>query len=456
MIELSSRSRELLENSNVDYYEIRTGSKDSVVLDVWNDEVKNITNSQNGGLSVRVLYNGAWGFFFSKDNNLDFAVEQAIKLAKINSENNKKKITINETKAITDNHRVKAKEPIDELSIESIKDRLLEMHRADKDSRIKSNRTVVSATQDTRNFINSFGTNISQSRPYAGFWLESTSNEGDRSEKSLDGMRGVNGLEILENLNQKFESNNQIAIDMLNAKLPKGGYYDCICDFELAGTFVHEAIGHAAEADAVITDQSCLKNKIGEQIGPDFINIVNDATVVNNGFYAYDDEGIPGQKVQLMKDGVLTSYLHNRESASVFDMEPTGNARAEKAIHPPIVRMADTHIQPGKDKFDDMVESIKDGYLLTGMLGGTVDPAKGTFNFVSEHGYKIENGEIKHIIKSSNIGGETLQTLNNISMVSKDKIGLSDGTCGKMGQACPVTGTHPAIKLNKVQIGGKN
>ena len=83
-----------------------------------------------------------------------------------------------------------------------------------------------------------------------------------------------------------------------------------------------------------------------------------------------NDEGVPGQKTYVMKDGILETYINDRQSAEHFNLKPTGNSRAEAYNHPQIVRMTNTYISPAKDPMnsEELLELIKNGFLL--MQGG--------------------------------------------------------------------------------------
>ena len=77
-----------------------------------------------------------------------------------------------------------------------------------------------------------------------------------------------------------------------------------------------------------------------------------------------DDECTPARDAVLIQDGILVGYMHNKESAAHFGHEPTGNARAYSFSDEPLIRMRNTCIVPGKQKLQDMISSIDDGYFL--------------------------------------------------------------------------------------------
>ena len=117
------------------------------------------------------------------------------------------------------------------------------------------------------------------------------------------------------------------------ARRPKGGRMKVVMGAGASGILLHEAMGHAFEADFNRKGQSVFAGKIGTRICRKGINIVDDATLTGNrGSCNYDDEGVPGQKTYMVTDGVLASYLHDRISARVFNVSPNGNGRRESFI----------------------------------------------------------------------------------------------------------------------------
>ena len=108
--------------------------------------------------------------------------------------------------------------------------------------------------------------------------------------------------EVVNGIDARFE-----------AKRPKGGKMSVVMGAGASGILLHEAMGHAFEADFNRKGQSIFSEKMGQRICPEGINIVDDGTVINNrGAGNYDDEGVPGEKTYMVEDGILRSYLHDR------------------------------------------------------------------------------------------------------------------------------------------------
>ena len=165
-----------------------------------------------------------------------------------------------------------------------------------------------------------------------------------------------------------------------------------------------------------------------------------------------DDEGTPAENAILIKDGILRGYMNSRESAEHFGVKPQGNARAYAFSDEPLIRMRNTAILPGKDKLEDMIASIDDGYFLTETNNGQADTT-GEFMFGVCMGYEIKHGKLGRAIRDTTISGIAFDMLKTVDMLSDDMVWTCSGMCGKK-QPMPVGMGGPAVKC-KVNIGGR-
>jgi TldD protein len=245
---------------------------------------------------------------------------------------------------------------------------------------------------------------------------------------------------------------------MFNAKTPKGGEMPVVMGAGSAGILLHEAIGHSFEADFNRKDISIFSGKIGQKICNKTINIVDDGTLpYNRGSVNYDDEGIVGQRTYIVREGVLTSYLHDRISARFYGIAPTGNGRRESFRYPPLPRMRATYMEAGEYSEDEIIASVKKGVFVSDFTNGEVQIGEGDFTFFVKSGRMIENGKLTEHIKDVNIIGNGPVALSDITMVSSNfKIDNGSWTCGKDGQSCPVSLGMPSALVKKLTVGGEN
>jgi TldD protein len=223
----------------------------------------------------------------------------------------------------------------------------------------------------------------------------------------------------------------------------------------MVGLIAHEAIGHMVEADFVLSG-SITKDKIGQKVASEKVTLV-DSGQSNNaenaaGTIAVDDEGVVASRTVIIEKGVLKSFLHNRETAFHFGSEPTGNARAFEYNDEPLIRMRNTFIEPGSERFSDMIKETRHGYLVKGARNGQAD-ANGEFMFGFQEMYSIEKGEIKELLRGASISGSAFEVLKSVDMVANDfRYDIGTGYCGKY-QPAKVDGGGPHIRCTAI-VGG--
>lgn len=236
---------------------------------------------------------------------------------------------------------------------------------------------------------------------------------------------------------------------------PKGGEMPVVMGAGGSGILLHEAVGHAFEADFVRKKQSIFSEKIGQKICDSAISIVDDATVyANRGAVNVDDEGVPGQKTYMVREGVLASFLHDRISAAHFGVAPTGNGRRESFRYQPIPRMRATYMEGGSCTADDMIAEVKNGIYVDDFSNGQVKIGEGDFTFYVKNGRLIENGRLTAPVKDINVIGNGPKALADIIAVGSDPL-IDNGTwtCGK-GQSCLVSCGIPTVLVRSLTVGG--
>ena len=242
---------------------------------------------------------------------------------------------------------------------------------------------------------------------------------------------------------------------LFSASQIEGGEMPVVMAAGSSGILLHEAIGHAFEADFIRTGDSIFTGKLGQQICNPSISIVDDGTLPNDaGMLRYDDEGIPGQRTILVEKGRLNSYLYDRISARHFGVEPTGNGRRESFRCVPIPRMRSTYMLPGEAKEEDIIRSVKRGIYAQSFTNGQVQIGAGDFTFFMKTGYLIEDGKLTRPLRDLNIIGNGPEALQRISMVGDNlRIDHSASMCGKEGQKVAVSQGLPTVLIDKLIVG---
>jgi TldD protein len=217
----------------------------------------------------------------------------------------------------------------------------------------------------------------------------------------------------------------------------------------------HEAVGHTVEADLVLGGSIAGPN-LNKQVASELVSMVDFAHTAFGKpaplpVYV-DDEGVPAEDANLIEKGILKSFMHNRESARHFGVTPQGNARAFTFSDEPLIRMRNTAILPGKDKLEDMIAGVEDGYYLIKTGNGQAD-STGEFMFSVDLSYEIKNGKLGKAIRETTISGVAFDMLKTVDKVSDDMTWDVSGFCGKkQAMTCSMGG--PALRCD-MNIGGR-
>ena len=295
-------------------------------------------------------------------------------------------------------------------------------------------------------------------RPMGSVSVTAVFSQNGKTENKSTSRSFRTGAEMLTDaLAEEISADVVSGIDArFEAIRPKGGKMPVVMGAGASGILLHEAMGHAFEADFNRKGTSIFSDKMGQRICPSGINIIDDGTIPGNrGSLNYDDEGVPGQKTYMVEDGVLTSYLHDRISAAHYGVKPTGNGRRESFRYAPIPRMRATYMESGTAKAEDLITGVKKGIFVDEFSNGQVKIGEGDFTFFVKSGFLIENGRLTSPVKDINIIGNGPQALADIVGVADD-LAIDPGawTCGKE-QSAPVSCGIPTVLVKSLTAGGE-
>ena len=241
----------------------------------------------------------------------------------------------------------------------------------------------------------------------------------------------------------------------LEAQQPKGGEMPVVMAPGASGILLHEAIGHAFEADFIRRGESIFTDRLGQQICDPAITVVDDGLLPDmRGSIHFDDEGVPAQTTEIVSEGRLNSFLHDRISARHFGVEPTGNGRRENFRSIPCPRMRNTYMRGGSGSEQDLIADVRQGIYVKDFCNGQVQIGAGDYTFYVKSGYLIENGRLTQPIKDINVIGNGPQTLADIKAVAgKTVIDPSCWVCGKEGQSMSVSCGMPSVLVSRLTVG---
>jgi len=434
-----------------EFYDVRVlqGSRARIVLD--NGKLEEIAQAPFQGAAVRALCRGAWGFVTTDHvTDLDREIDSARRIArKINGHEDLKLAFSTPGKSLT----VPVKKDPGNLSLEEKVAILREIEDAARVKGVTSTQAVYSEMDAIIHYQNSEGLDLESKMTRVGFFISAVAHRDGIYQTDAEVRSGVGGLEVLERQDPIALAREvgTTAVSLLDAAAPKGGTYPVVLDQELAGVFVHEAVGHACEGDIILEGDSCLEGKLGQKIGSEQVTVKDDPSIMQNGYYPFDDEGSLAQETVLVENGVLSSYLNSRETAARLG-GVARNARSE-GLDRPIVRMSNTYIANGDWKKEEILQELGNGVYLAGSRGGQVSTGEGVFQFNAKRGYLIENGEKTRLLRDVSLSGKILETLLHVQAVGDD-LKFNGGRCGKAGQLVPVSDGSPHLLVSRATVGG--
>ncbi len=407
------------------------------------DEIR-VNSGTEEGANVRIFRNGCWGFASGKPDEIPELLKRAKKLGSIGKGNLKLEKRGKVAKA-------KKKKIGKGIGAEELVDLCKELGKEMRGKRITNRSIGLFEERDKQEYYNSDGENVSEETLIMYGRFSAIGKSGKRIEEGGERFSSLKKWEG-EKLRHCAREAKRKCNESLDAEPAKTGEIPIVMDSALAGVFAHEAVGHACEADGIIDGTSILRDMLGKRIGSENITIWDDPTLEDGfGRYCFDDEGIEGKKVELIKNGVVVGRLHSLETAAELGEKPNGHGRAESYAYSPLVRMSNTCIEPGEQKVEEIM-GLRRGLYLKGMNGGSVDPFTGQFMFRCEEAFPIENGELGKRTRAVSITGTILDTLHEIDGVAKD-FELSPGFCGKDGQNVRVSDGGPHVRVNKIRVG---
>ena len=244
----------------------------------------------------------------------------------------------------------------------------------------------------------------------------------------------LGGAELLDDMNKDIDNVCNSVIALLDSTIITPGTYECICSPEVTGMIVHEAFGHGVEMDMFVKDRAIAKDYIGKQVASNLVTMHDGAAAkeIQCASFAFDDDGNPSTDTIIIENGILKSGINDTESALLLHSKNTGNSRRESYKRKAYTRMTNTYFEAGTDKVEDMIKSIKYGFLLENPTCGMEDPKNWGIQCMVNCAKEIKDGKNKRKIFSPIVlSGYVPDLLKSITMMS-DKIELSgSGFCGK-------------------------
>lgn len=443
--------------SQVDYLAIRLEEAEGTDILLRGSKVETLSEGISIGGQVRACYKGGWGFAsFNRLSSLKERIEEAIAAARLVGD---EETLLAPVASIQDSRQIPltGTDPrhVPLAEKKHLCHRYAEILRS-VDDRIATTSVRYGDSAQRIILATSDGTLIEQSWIDLEMRFAATARNGETVQTGRETTGSRKAYEDLANLDEQVRGAAQRAVDALALPPVKGNTYTVVIDPILSGLFVHEAFGHLSEADMTYENPDLLEvMTLGRRFGSSELQIFDGAAPEGHrGSYYYDDEGVPATTTQLIKDGVLVGRLHSRETAGKLGESPTGNARCLNYHYPPIVRMTNTWIEPGKTPVADLFTGIKEGVYARNWLGGMTNGEM--FTFAAGEAWMIRNGEIAEPVRDVNLSGNVFTTLADIEAIGNDFFWDESGGCGKGGQSGLAVGVGgPSLRIRNVIVGGE-
>ena len=241
------------------------------------------------------------------------------------------------------------------------------------------------------------------------------------------------GPELFDHVEDRIPEVLRIAKDLASAERVEPGEYEVITSPEVTGLIAHEAFGHGVEMDMFVKGRALGADYIGKRVGSDLVTMHEGALCAEDtSSYAFDDEGTPAGDVTEIDCGILRTGICDALSALRLGIKPTGNGKRQDFSHKAYTRMTNTVFDSGTSTLEEMIASVKKGYLLEGMQSGMEDPKHWGIQCILDRGYEIIDGKLTGKVVSPLImTGYVPDLLGSVSMLSADRQIDGAGYCGK-------------------------
>jgi TldD protein len=486
---LTDRALDLAEVQGATYADIRIVRRRTQNINVKNGVVEGLSDNGSQGFGVRVVVDGGWGFASSAlltPDEVDRVTALAVQIARASALFKIHDVDLGPPVAHVGTYRTPVE--IDPWDV-SLEDKLDLLFKADEGLRTTPGVMVATASlafwREKKTFANSEGAFLEQELIESGSGVSAMAMDPETGEiqrrsypnafgrdQRTEGWEGILAMDLPGNAPRIGEE----AVALLSADPCPSGVKTIILGATQLALQVHESCGHPIELDRVFgTEASYAGTSFLTpekyrtfRYGSDVVNITADATIPSGlGTYGWDDEGVPAQRVPIVREGMFVGYLTSRETARqlreiVGDSAPEtsgGAMRADGWNRIPIIRMTNINLEPGEWEFDDLIADTGDGIYMELNKSWSIDDKRLNFQFGTEIAYEIKGGKMGRMLKNATYTGMTPQFWASCDAICNENHWNVWGTanCGKgqPGQSAHVGhGTAPA-RFRNVQVGVK-
>jgi TldD protein len=443
-----------------------------------NGELQSVTNDEGAGVGVRALIGSSWGFAATgelTDAAAARAGAEATATAKASALVPGPAIELADVPVVEDTYETPHTEDPFTVPLAEKVDLVVNATRTMVEVEGVAVATAHLGFFDTDKwFVSSQGHRIHQHLVEAGAGMDATAvGEHETQRRSYPQSFGhyeTGGYEVIRRLDLAGNAQPiaEEAVQLLTAAPCPAGEMDLVLESSQLALQIHESVGHAIELDRILGWEAAFAgtsfldlSQLGRlRYGSELMNITADATIPGAlSTFGYDDEGTPAQRVDIVREGTWVGALTGRDTAHLAGLEPGGMVRAEGFNRLPMVRMTNVGLLPGDSSLAEIVSETKRGVYLATNRSWSIDDKRLNFQFGTEIGWEIVDGELGRMIKNPTYTGITPQFWASLDMLAGPDEWVPWGVpnCGK-GQPMQVGHTaHPASpgRFKDVRVGVK-
>ena len=463
----------------ISYADVRLIETEERNVATKNGKIAQILTAESLGLGIRVLDRGCWGFAATDHltaDGIESAAKLAVEIARASALAKKTDVVL----APEQKYEAEWTSPvvIDPFST-SVDQNLALLFSIDEELRRNPGITLAETnlvfSRSRQVFASSIGSRIVQTRCVTGAGFTAHSfRDGEIQKRSypnsfggqyqLKGYELVEELKLLENAPRVAEE----AVALHVADQCPEGCFDLILDSSQLGLQIHESVGHPIELDRVLGSEAnyagmsfLTLDKLNQlRYGSEIVNVVCDARPAHGpglGTFAFDDEGVPAQATDIIREGQFVGYMTSRETAAAIgETRSNGTMRADGWARIPLIRMTNVSLKPGEQSLEEVFDASRAIYMETNK-SWSIDDKRYNFQFGCEIGWEIRNGKRVRMLKNPSYSGITTEFWDSCAAIAGSDHWTLWGTpnCGK-GQPEQIMGTgHGAspARFHQIKIG---
>jgi PmbA protein len=437
----------------VDEFEIYGASSTHNELELFNEQIDNLSFAETKGLGIRIFKDKRVGYSYTSildEYNIEKCIDRAFSNSKITFKDEFNYLPLESefknSKGIIDKKILFSEDFFNfdiKQKIQLAKE--LEILAKKKDKRVTGiNNLIYNDSLDEVMILNSTGFFDSYRATSAFIYLSVISKEKD--DTSTGDFFGYNRSPGEFNLEEIATNAVNRSVSILGGKKIKSQVVDIVLDPFIAAQFLG-IIASIVTADSVQKGKSLLKDRIGDKIFKGDFDIIDDGAL-SYGLASkpFDGEGVPKGKTVIFENGILKTYLYNTYTARKDKKFSTGNAIRASYKSTPEIGVSNFYLKPSKTSLEKIIKSVDKGFYVIDIIGlhsGT-NPISGQIS-VGAKGIWIDKGSFSKPVKEVTIATDLLSFCKSIDKIGDDLMFMPSG--GYIGS--------PSMLVKDIAISGK-